>query len=123
MVNYNLISRLACWMGAGKPTLTYARNNRQRTWVWETAARASVLEILQRVEPHLQSKLGQARLMLDYLQAPSLTETQQHRIYMALCELKERQPGISRNQHGACILHRDRLRQRYPRLFQRTEKV
>jgi hypothetical protein len=39
------------------------------------------------------------------------------RYYIALWSLKLKKPRTSRNQHGPCTLHIDKLRKRYPRLF------
>ncbi len=121
MADRGTIYRLASTMGAGHIAAAPKRQNRQQMWVWETAARKSVMSILLRLKSYLQIKSLQADLVLDYLQASSLTGKQQDHIYMAVADLKLKKPKNSCNQHGKCELWRDILRRRSPKWFLRTK--
>lgn len=123
MADRETIYRLASTMGAGHIAAAPKRENRQQTWVWETAARKSVMSILLQLKPYLQSKSRQADLVLDYLQASSLTGKQQDHIYMAVADLKLKKPKNSYNQYGKCELWRDILRRRSPKWFLRENDI
>jgi hypothetical protein len=117
MADYEMLSRLGCILGYGNLRPGHKRKNRLPTWVWETAAKEAVREILMRIQPHVQAKRSQVDLALDCMCRSNRSLKELHRYFVELWKLKLKKPKTSRNQHGECVLHIDKLRRLYPRWF------
>lgn len=115
--DYEMLSRLCCILGYGSVRPGPKRKNRLPTWVCQTAAQDAVLDTLTRLHPHIHTKRSQVDLVLDCLSEPDRPLIELQRYFVELWKLKLRKPQLSRNQHGACSLHIETLRQLHPRWF------
>lgn len=117
MTDYATLARLGCILGYGSVRPGPTRNDRLPTWVWQTAAQDAVRDALTRLYPHIYTKRPQVDLVLDCMSRPNRALIELQRYFVKLWKLKLRKPRNSRNQHGTCSLHIEKLRQLHPRWF------
>ena len=101
MTSRDTLARMYAQFGAGTLNPRKLRPPRKQAWIWFCAARKDVIRILGKLRPHLDLKIHEANLALDYLLPESLTDAQQDRIYRAMKLPKCRFRLIVRNQYGA----------------------
>ncbi len=115
MTDYEMLARLGCILGYGSVRPGPKRSDRLPTWVWQTAAQSAVQDALARMHPHIHAKRSQADLVLDCMSKSNRSLAELQRYFVELWKLKLRKPRNSRNQHGACNLHIEKLRLLHPR--------